>query len=153
MTRGRALVLTSVLGLLTAVMLVVFVIRLSQSDRAEVDSGARVFRAGQASRLAPEIAEGGPFLFKDPLTRGAGRELYLQHLGEDVKEGWIAFEARARGAGEDCILETGRKQGPLRDPCSGRVYPATGEGLVTYPATVNDDGIVEVNLRPPNDDT
>lgn len=148
MTRTRTLVLTSVLGVLTAVLFVVFVLRLDQVDTTGPEFGPRLFEVGQARRLAPQIAEGGPFLFKDPLTSGVGRELYLQHTGDDVQQGWIAFEARAPGAAATCILETGRKQGSLRDPCSKKTYPPSGEGLTTYPATVNDEGIVEVDLRP-----
>lgn len=146
--RARSFVVIGVLSLLTAVLLVVFVLRLVQKEGAEVRLSPREFEVGRADRLSRRIDRDGPFLFKDPLTAGRGRELWLQHVGSDEETGWLAFEARPEGAAERCITTWDRRRRLFVDPCSDTTYPADGEGLVQYDASVDDaTGIVVIDLR------
>jgi hypothetical protein len=107
------------------------------------------FVVGRADRFAERIAEqGAPILFKDPLTSAPGRELYVQHLGDDEKEGWLAIEAYAPGERElDCLLSWDRKTAEFVDPCTKARFPADGAGLTTYPGEVDDRTAVVIDLR------
>ncbi len=134
----------SLVALAVAGALVWVAVRFASENPDQVNLGPSVFRF-RAERLAREIGERGPFLLKDPLNRG--REVYVQHLGGDARTGWLAIRAYASRQSLDCLL---RWEGGARhfvDPCTGRRYPAGGEGLTTYPARV-DDGTVVVDLRP-----
>lgn len=147
--RNRAIVVSSLFGLVIAAAVVFLVVRYASSRPDEVNLGDRVFEVGRADRLARRITEQRePFLFKDPLNRE--RELYVQHLGRDPKKGWLAFEAYAPGAARElrCLLDWDRRERRFRNPCG---QPATfaedGSGLVSYEAKVDDSGIVVVDLR------
>lgn len=120
-------------------------VRYASSRPDEVNLGSPVFKAGRADRLARRIATGGPFLFKDPLNRG--REIYLQHLGPDPKQGWLGVAGYAAKPRLECLLRWEAPAARFADPCTGRNYPPDGEGLRTYPAKVNADGVVVVDLR------
>lgn len=144
--RRPALVLGTLAAVAAAAVLVFFVVRFAARNPDEANLGPTVVRF-DADRLGREIAERGPFLFKDPLTRAAGRELYVQHLGRDPERGWTGIRAYASRVTLECLL---RWDGPAQrfvDPCTGVSYPADGTGLVTYPATVQ-GGTVTVDLRP-----
>ncbi|MGH9268459.1 MAG: hypothetical protein ACRD0D_09815, partial [Acidimicrobiales bacterium] len=140
---GTVLALSSAAVVIAGVLVWLAVVYASQRPD-EANLGDPVFRVGRATRLAAEVAERGPALFKDPLNRG--REIYLQHLGGTPEEGWLAFEAYAPGAARAprCLLVVeGRR---FRDPCGGSTFPADGTGLTGYPATV-EAGTVVVDLR------
>ncbi len=149
--RGRAdrrnvLVGGTLAALAAAVILVVFVVRFASQHPEEANLGSSVFRF-DADRLAREIDQGGPSLFKDPLTRSPGREVYIQHLGPDPARGWSAIRAYASQVRLDCLLRWDRERRHFVDPCTGLTYPPDGAGLTTYPATVSGD-TVTVDLRP-----
>ena len=143
--RVRVVVVASLVAVALASAMLVAVVRFASRNPEQVNLGPSVFRF-KASRLAREIEERGPSLHKDPLNRG--RELYIQHLGPDPNSGWVAVRAYASRESLECLLRW--EAGPRRfvDPCTGRSYPANGEGLTTYPATVR-DGVVSVDLRAP----
>ena len=132
-----------------AALLVFLVVRYASNRPDEVNLGDRVFEVGRADRLARRISEQRePFLFKDPLNRE--RELYVQHLGTDAKNGWLAFEAYAPSAPREirCLLDWQRDQRRFRNPCGQpSTFPEDGAGLVSYSATVDETGIVVVDLR------
>ncbi|HEX2849337.1 MAG TPA: hypothetical protein VHN98_02235 [Acidimicrobiales bacterium] len=147
--RGRGIVIGALAVLVVAAGVMWGIVRLASQRPNDVNLGRRTFNVGKATRLATQISRDGPFLFKDPLTSSAGRELYLQHLGTDAKQGWVAIEAYAPGAPREirCILEWNRTSKEFRDPCGSVTYPADGTGLTTYPATVDSGGSVEIDLR------
>ncbi len=120
---------------------------LSDSGQVDVRLGDDVFTAGQVERLAANIARDGPIAIPDASPERA-RDIYLQHLGNSPEEGWLAFSAQAPGAERTCLLQWVATEGKLVDPCSGRRYPADGEGLIHYPTTVT-GGVVSVDLRRP----
>ncbi|MDP8976145.1 MAG: hypothetical protein M3N28_07265 [Actinomycetota bacterium] len=142
--RGRLIVVASVVGLAFAVVLLFLVVRFASRNPEQVNLGPRVFRVGSTTRLAREVDERGPFLFKDPLNRE--REVYIQHLGEDPEAGWSGIRAYASRESIECLLRWEADQRRFVDPCTSQSYPADGAGLTTYPARV-DRGVVSVDLR------
>ncbi len=146
-TRGRVLVAGSLAALAFAGVMLFFLVRFASRNPDQVNLGSPVFRVGRASRLAREVDERGPFLFKDPLNRE--REVFVQHLGEDTGAGWSAIRAYASRQTVDCLLRWEHERNRFLDPCTGQGYPPNGEGLVTYPARV-EKGVVSVDLRTPS---
>jgi hypothetical protein len=130
-------------ALLFAVMARVTSTRPTTKTNADGTPQAR-FDLGQAKNFAPTIARSGPLLFPDP--QGKSRDIFVQHLGGDE---WRAFEARAVGASRQCVLKWEQDARRFVDPCDGRVFPADGTGLVSFPTTVNDKGRVIVDLSSP----
>lgn len=126
-----------------AVVLLYVVVRFAAQNPDQANLGSREFRF-QAESLAEEIAEDGPFLLKDPLDRG--REVYVQHVGDDPDRGWTAVLAYASRPSLECLLTWDAPHRLFRDPCSGRTFPADGTGLTTFPTTL-EDGEVTVDLR------
>lgn len=145
--RTSSVIVATALGVGLAAALTWLTVRYASNRPDEVNLGSPVFEAGRADRLSRRIAADGPFLFKDPLNRG--RELYLQHLGTDPKQGWLAVVAYAGEPRLECLLRWQPGAGHFVDPCTGRIYPPDGAGLRTYPGRVDGDGTVVVDLRPP----
>ncbi len=141
--RARVIVAGSLVALAFASVLVLVVVRYASKNPEQVNLGPSVFRF-KATRLAQEVDKRGPFLLKDPLNRG--REVYVQHIGDDPGAGWLALRAYASRQSLDCLLRWEAHAEQFLDPCTGQRYPAGGEGLVTYPARV-EDGVVVVDLR------
>ena len=108
------------------------------TDFREFDVGSAAQRAAAVDR------DRTPLLFPDPLERD--REIYVQHLGA---KSWVAFEARAPGAARNCVLRWRVAEQSFGDPCTGAVYPRDGTGLTSYPARVDKDGRLLVDLRSP----
>ena len=129
-----------------AVVLVYLVVRFAAQNPDDANLGDREFRF-QAESLAEEIADNGPFLLKDPLNRG--REVYVQHLGDDPGQGWTAVLAYASRPRVECLLAWDAGRRLFRDPCTGRTFPADGRGLTSFPATVK-GGEVTFDLRSPS---
>jgi len=138
MSRGTTLVIGGIVALVAAMLMVALVLRLASDPEVAKAVGAETFRVGNAERLAAAIERGGPFLFQDPLEQGGdgrGRDIYLEHTGDDPAEGWSAVEVSTAGTG--CRLELDRGTGRYRKPCpDNRRYPAEVEG-----------GVVVVDLR------
>ena len=147
--RTRAVVAASVAALLATGVLVALVVRVASQRPDEVNLGDKRFVVGRADRFAERIAEqDAPILFKDPLTSRPGRELYVQHLGDDEKEGWLAIEAYAPGSRKlECLLTWDGKTDEFIDPCTDERYPADGAGLTVYPGEVDDRTAVVIDLR------
>ena len=150
--RRRTVLVTAIGAVLAAALLFALVARAmstsgtTASSGGTGDGGSRVarFDVGRATDRATTIARSGPILFPDP--KGGSVDIYVQHLGE---KRWVAFEARASGASRQCVLRWDQAARQFTDPCDGRIFPADGTGLVTFPATVNDKGRVIVDLASP----
>jgi len=126
--------------------------------------GDDVFDAGNAVRLSAQIGEDGPLLFSDVSGRGQTRPIAVNHFGDDPLIRWVAFDAVAPGAEENCFLSwseqrqlfeerfaaegAGREQG---ESCRDITFPANGEGLDQYPWRVTDRGSLTIDLRPDDD--
>ena len=147
----RRTILFSVIGaLLAGALLFAIVARVASTNAttsAHTDaSGNRItqFEVGRAADFGPKITKDGPLLFADP--QGRTRDIFVQYLGGTD---WRAFEARAPGAPRQCVLKWDKAGRRFADPCDGRIYPADGTGLVTFPTTVDGKGRVVVELGNP----
>jgi len=136
--------LTAIGGVVVGIVLVGVVLNLANDPDVEVNLGSDVFEVGRADRMADRVAEGGPLLFQ--ALRG-DRDIYVQHLGTRARSGWLAFDARAPEAERHCQLRWDHDTEVFLDPCDDTAYPADGEGLVRYVTTVDDEGVVVVDLR------
>lgn len=143
---GVALGIALVLGLF-----VVAIPSLTESGTVEVKLGSDTYDAGSATARSENIADGGPLLFSD--VSSGKRDIYLQHIGDDVSTGWFAFDARRAGQARDCTLSWQPAQSNFRDPCDGTIVPADGTGLLSYPVTITDKGKVVVDLRGDTNDS
>jgi hypothetical protein len=145
----RSMVL-AVSGLVFALVLVLVVFifaipNLTSSGKVEVRLGPERFDAGAAVDRAAEIDERGPILLPD--VSGNDRDVFLQHVSADERQGWLAFDARRAGASRDCTLQWQGDTAVFIDPCDGTTVDAAGDGLVQYPVEVTDSGQVIVDLR------
>ncbi len=140
----RALIGTAIVALV-ALAIGWAIISFASSNPDKVNIGKDVFAAGKAERLRKTITAGGPILYPDLL--GRGRPIYVQTSGDE----WLAFEAVAPGASEECALSWDGTAREFHEPdeCGGLTFPANGKGLVQYSARENPDGTVEVDLRQP----
>lgn len=123
--------------------------------------GDDVFDAGNAVRLSTQINTEGPLLFSDVSGRGQQRPIAVNHFGTDPKIRWVAFDAAAPGAPENCFLawSTKRKLFEERSAASGAereqgqlcrtvTFPANGEGLDQYSWRIDKEGKLTIDLRP-----
>ena len=142
---GKALAIAAVAIVLIAVVAVFVALAASRGD-VDIKLGDDRFNAGQAERLAEEIEDDGglPFLYQDLV--GNDRHLFVQHVGGDPDEGWIAFGAFDPDD-PGCAVLIDREDEVLVNGCDESVtYPLDGEGLRQYPTSVEDGRIyVDVN--------
>jgi hypothetical protein len=127
-----------------AIFLTWFTLRSATKPDSNVHLGSDTFRVGAAKSLERRIrADGFPLLFQD--LRNKSIDIYVDHQdGKPFYEGWRAFEAHAPGAPRRCQLQFAADE--YRDPCDGKTYPATGQGLRRFEANVV-KGFVVVDLR------
>jgi hypothetical protein len=133
----------------------------------QVNLGADVFDAGQATRAAKQIDKDGPLLFSDVSGRGQRLPIYLNHTGQDTKTGWVAMNAAPPGAAEGCFLswnaernlfeERRADEGGGRDAgtlCRKVTWSADGSSgsdgsvIETFPWHIDQDGDLIVDLKP-----
>ncbi len=137
----------SVVSIGLGVGLVFAVVSLAGSDQIEVKLGDDDFNAGDAERLAAEIAERGPVPWA-PLSRG--RSIWINHVGGNPEQGWFAFDVQSAGAVGDCVVDWDADRKLFFDTCDDSlVYSATGDGLTQFGVWVNHRGdlIVDVNMN------
>lgn len=147
---SRSLVL-AVAGVTVGIMLVLglFVVAipsLTESGTIEVQLGSDTYDAGGAVSRSANIRDGGPLLFSD--VSSGNRDIYLQHVGDDIEKGWYAFDARRVGQSRNCTLVWRSAESDFLDPCDDTVVPADGTGLPNYPVTITDNGKVVIDLTP-----
>ncbi len=135
-----------ILAVLTAVLLIVFVLRLARTPGARVNLGDQEFAVGRATVFAPAVVAHGPLIFA-PL-RGS-ITLYVQHLGNDAALGWLAFGAHDPGQPANCVVKWRSATHDFVDPCNQAVYPEDGRGLDQYATRVDPSGQIIINLRQP----
>jgi hypothetical protein len=146
---ARSALVVGASGVIAAVILGFMVLYLAnRSENVKVRLGDDQFRDLDAERSAQTIARDGPLLFSD--VAGGGRDIFVQHIGPDPKQRWFAFDARPTGEPRNCFLQWDRDAKQFTD--NGRcnrsyTIPADGEGLRQYPATVDDNGKVVIDLN------
>ncbi len=135
--------LLGVTGVVIGLVVLVGLAILASRGSVELQ-GDPVFDAGRTDSLADAIERDGPIPYGD--VAGGERDIYLQHLGDVVDRGWLAFDTRVPGAPRDCAVRWVVEDGAFEDPCSERRYPPDGEGLRQYPVNVR-DGRLTIDLR------
>ena len=146
---GRRALLWGVAAALAGALVFGGVLVLSRQEGVEVRLGDDEFSL-RTDSVADAIARDGPVLYPDASPNRA-RDLYVQHLSPDPDLGWVAFAAQAPGAPRECQVRWQAADRSFLDPCSGRRYPADGEGLTHYAVRLDGDRLY-VNLndsRPP----
>ena len=145
---ARNAIVVGVAGVVTAVVLLIFVLWVTgqNNDRVRFSLGDEQFQDITADRMAKQIADDGPVLFPD-VSANRSRDIYVQHLGTDPKSGWLAFDAREAGAPRECFLDWQRDRQIFVDRCDGSEVGADGAGLRQYPAVVNANGKVVINFN------
>jgi hypothetical protein len=140
---ARSMVTTAVVALVASALVFLVVVQLSTGPEAKNNLGDPVFELGKASNFVTRV----PLLFQ--ALQGAGdRDIYVNHLGPEVDEGWIAFDARAAGQPRTCFLRWSPSAKRFTDPCTKRTFaPDPGAGFTHYKTTVDARGVVIVDFR------
>jgi len=99
---GRALLVAAV-GVAVALGIAAGVAALANRGSVDVKLGSETFADQDADDAAETVAEDGPILYAD--TAGGDRDIYVQHLGDDPEQGWIAFAARPPGVSRACTIQ------------------------------------------------
>lgn len=150
-----------IISLVLATALAWGIIHLSGgSASTQLRLGDDVFEAGNAVRMAKQIDKDGPLLFSDVSGRGQHRPIFLNHFGDDSDIRWVAFDATAPGAAENCFLSwnakrqlfeersvangNDHKQGEI---CRTETFPPNGEGLTQYKWKVDENGLLTIDFR------
>jgi len=150
---GKALLVAGA-GVVLALGIAFLVARMASQGRVDVRLGTDTFSQQDAEDAAEKVAEDGPILYAD--TAGGDRDIVLQHLGDDPDTGWIALAARPPGVSRECTIQSRDRDEPFRlldddgevsGDCDGREFPPDGEGLPSYPVTVDADGRLDVDLN------
>ena len=142
---GKALLVAGV-GVVVALAVAWLVAQAASRGDIDVRLGDDRFDAGQVESIAEAIAdEGGlPLLFQDLV--GGDRPLYVQHLDDSPKRGWVAFGAFDPDD-PSCAIELDREAKALVNACDrSTTYPLDGTGLRYYPTEVEDERLlVDIN--------
>ena len=124
---------------MTAIILGIVAVQLgSQSNRLVL--GDPNFGSISADGMAATIAENGPVLWPD--IASGNRDIWLQHIGDTPGEGWTAFDARLPGTGRACNVTWSVTDQTFSDPCTGDIFPASGEGLPQIPVFIDQRTLV-----------
>jgi hypothetical protein len=137
MKRGTGIVVTTALFAVGAVLIVVFVLQLSNNKSVKNQIGDDTFQVGDATRLLNQT----PLLFQD--LRGNDLNVWVNHAGVDPGTGWVTFSAFAA---PKCPLTWKPKTRTFTD-CHKKVYPENGgTELPHYATTVDSKGRVVVDF-------
>ena len=128
------------------------VIKLAGDGDVQIKLGEDFFFVGDAEQRAERIRKDkAPLLF--PSLNGVSRPIYVQHLGNDYLDNWFAIDARSPSEPEKCNLGWDSELQRFFDECdTDTTYPPSGEGLVRYAVTINEDESLRVDLNKLVDD-
>jgi hypothetical protein len=120
-------------------------------EDVDINLGDDEFRLEDLDGAAARIAEDGPDIFPDLV--GGNRPIMVNHVGDDLEEGWVAVLAIAPGT-DACIVEWDAEEGVFQD-CEGATYPPDGEGLTQFATTADVEGdvlLVDLGRGRPDDE-
>lgn len=142
---GKALLVAGV-GVVVALGLAFLVAQAASRGDIEINLGDDRFDAGQVENISKAITKGDglPLLFQDLV--GEGRNLYVQHLEDSPRRGWVAFSAFDPDD-PSCAVTIDRDAKQLVNACDPSVtYPLDGRGLRYYPTVVEGNRLlVDIN--------
>lgn len=136
----RRLFLLSLGALVLAVAFVLVAIIVATGRPAVVEGEYRPFEVGNADRLSEAIATERPLFFADPTggTRG-----FVLTLADGNFAALHVVPPRGRAS---CPVDWNLEEERFED-CDGRAFRP--DQLSRFPVTINDDGVVVVDLREP----
>lgn len=142
---GKALLVAGV-GVAVALGLAFAIAMLASRGEVDIKLGDEQFDAGQVESIADSIEdEGGlPLLYQDLV--GRDRNIYVQHLDDDPRQGWAAFGAFDPDD-PSCAVQIDREAKVLVNECDEtKTYPLDGTGLRYYPTVVDGNRLlVDIN--------
>jgi hypothetical protein len=142
---GKALLVAGV-GVIVALGLAFLVAQAASRGDVDIHLGDERYNAGQIESIAQDIDEhdGLPLLYQD--LGGGGRNIYVQHLDRNPREGWVAFGAFDPDD-PSCAVVIDRDAKVLVNGCDEDVtYPLDGTGLRYYPTQVEGNRLyVDIN--------
>ena len=139
----RSAVIFGGIAVLAAIVIGFFAIRLGQQTNTLV-LGDQNFGSLNIFNISENIDRDGPILWPD--IASGDRDIWLTHTGDEVDEGWFAFEARLPGESRDCSVEWVATDRNFVNGCSGDVFPVTGDGLPQIPVFIDGtDLIIDLN--------
>lgn len=142
---GKALLVAGV-GVVVALGLAFLVAQAASRGDVDINLGDDRFDAGQVESIAEAIEDGGglPLLYQDLV--GGGRNLFVQHLDDSPRRGWVAFGAFDPDD-PSCAVVIDREERILVNACDQDVtYPLDGTGLRYYPTEVEGNRlIIDIN--------
>ena len=142
---GRA-VAVAVVGVVVALGVAFGVAELASRGDVDVNLGDDRFEAGDAERRAATIEDGGPVLFPDPAN--FRRSIYLDHVGDDPEQGWLAVGAFVPDRPDCGLLFVPEDDRYVADCDDSLTFPRSGRGLRQFPTEVV-DGELFVDLQSP----
>src|SRR4051812_50178947 len=89
---------TAIAGVIVAVGLFALVAKVAAKPTSKAQVGGRtraVYDVGGSKLLAKQVSENGPLLFQALV---GDLDIFVQHDGTDLANGWLAFDPRAPGA-------------------------------------------------------
>jgi len=140
-------VVLGILAVLAALGLGYAIIQLAQQGSIESNLGDNELIVGEYLSLSQRIMEQGPIPYQSQAS--GSPSIYLQHLGDDPRRGWLAFDTAWPDS--DCILNWNAQAGLFEptdtEPCAGvGLVEANGEGLRQHSVRINSEGRVVVQF-------
>ena len=143
--------LSAVFAVVVAIVLVGAILSLASSGDVQTIDEDGLVVLGKTEDLAEQIEKNGPILVPDQSPSG-DRDIIIQHLGDDLDEGWVVIAAHPPGEDRDCTLRWKADDGRFED-CNGLTYPVDGgSDLPRYPTRVQDDGRLYVEFPKTDED-
>ncbi len=131
------------IAVLAAIVIGFFAIRLGEQSNTLI-LGDQSFGSLSIFSMADNIDRDGPILWPD--IASGDRDIWLTHIGNDLGEGWFAFDARPEGTSRECNVQWSVANQVFTDPCTEVAYPETGEGLPQIPVFIdNTELIIDIN--------
>ncbi len=144
---GRALAVAAVALVVVMGGLWAAAVLYGHQDASKVRLGDQTFEAGSAKKRAGEVRDRGPFIVPDA-SPSHDRDIIVQHLGTDPARRWYAFAAQPPGKPRTCTWQWSGAERRFHAKCDRRLtLPADGRGAKQYPATVDADGQLSVDLN------
>ena len=97
--------------------------------------GSADFGDLDVQRIGDLIDREGPLLLAD--IGGGTRQVWLQHIGDEIDQGWSAFDVRQPGDPVECYADWVASTQQFVDKCDGSIYPESGSGLPQIPVFVD----------------
>ncbi|MEO9224153.1 MAG: hypothetical protein ABI276_04100 [Acidimicrobiales bacterium] len=144
----KALLLALVAVLVAIGVLYGASVLLTNRHNSQIREGAvgGVVTVGKVSQLAKHVNGDNQPTFYPDISGNKLRDLWVQHVGSDLKTGWVVFAAQVPDEPDGCAWAWQRNQRRFEATCDrSKVLAADAPGLYHYPVTVK-GGKLRVDL-------